>query len=37
VAAACSRTSTRYRTGAPLLGQHNDELAGRSDVPLVKD
>ncbi len=37
VAAACSRTPTRYRTGAPLLGQHNDELARLADAALVKD
>ena len=37
VAAAFSLTPTRYRTGAPLLGQHNDELARLHDGVLVKD
>ena len=37
VAAAFSLTPTRYRTGAPLLGQHNDELARLQDGVLLKD
>lgn len=37
VAATFSLTPTRYRTGAPLLGQHNDELARLHDGVLVKD
>ena len=31
IAAVLSVTPTRYRTGAPLLGQHNDELAALTD------
>lgn len=38
VAAAFSRTPTRYRSGAPLLGQHNDELQRRMvSAPADKD
>ncbi|MEO8506993.1 MAG: CoA transferase [Betaproteobacteria bacterium] len=37
VAARFSLTPTRYRTGAPLLGQHNDELARLQDGVLLRD
>ncbi len=37
VAAAFSRTPTRYRAGAPLLGQHNDELARLRERIAGKD
>ena len=33
IAAKLSRTPTRYRSPAPLLGQHNDELAELSGLP----
>ena len=37
VAAAFSQTPTRYRSGAPLLGQHNDELARWMQALPIKE
>ena len=37
IAATFSLTSTRYRTGAPLLGQHNEELTWLLDAVLEKE
>ncbi len=37
VAARFSLTSTRYRTGAPLLGQHNDALARLAHTVVLED
>ena len=37
IAAAFSLTSTRYRTGAPLLGQHNDELTRLLDTVVEEE
>lgn len=37
VAAAFSQTPTRYRSGAPLLGQHNDELARWMPAAPIKE
>ena len=37
VAARFSRTPTRYRSGAPLLGQHNHALAHLADATVHED
>lgn len=37
VAAAFSQTPTRYRSGAPLLGQHNDALARWMPAAPIKE